>query len=279
MEYCHQPDSDMHADVAHRIWHIDPDWISGDLRFHSKGGFVFAQFYGSYYVSCGVELWERCIIEPLMLDKYKGQKLAPEHQVLLKDHLVSAGIITNNEQAMSKLKIRGKLETVSQQLADFVNHIKDVEKWFWQRFPALRDWQNRMTYEYQRTGYVTMPFGFKRGGLLNNNKIYNTAIQGTAFHFLLWSYIQLHHWSLAWWRSRLMGQIHDEMVYHMAEGEEQEVLEYTVDVMERQIRERFEWITVPLLAEPEWSPVGGNWTQMAEVIKYPDGHWDLKEAA
>lgn len=277
MEYCHRPDSDMHADVAHRIWHIDPDWISGMLRFHSKGGFVFSQFYGSYYVSCGVDLWEKCIIEPLILDSYKGQKLAPEHHVLLKDHLVGTGIITNDEHKQTKLKIRGKLETVSQQLADFVAHVKTVEAWFWERFAGLRDWQNRMTYEYQRTGYVSMPFGFRRGGLLNNNKIYNTAIQGTAFHFLLWSYIQLHQWSLAWWRSRLIGQIHDEMMYHLAEGEEQEVLDYTVDVMERQIRERFSWISVPLVAEPEWSPIGGNWTQMQDVVNKGQG-WQVKGA-
>lgn len=278
MEYCHQPDSDMHADVAHRIWHIAPEWISGGLRFHSKGGFVFSQFYGSYHVSCGLDMWEKCIIEPMMLDEYNGQKLAPEHHVLLKDHLISAGIITNDEGKQTKLKIRGKLETVPQQVADFVAHVKTVEGWFWERFAALRDWQNRMTHEYQRTGYVSMPFGFRRGGLLNNNKIYNTAIQGTAFHFLLWSYIQLHRISQQQWRSRLMGQIHDEMLYHMAEGEEQVVLDATVDVMERQIRERFDWISVPLVAEPEWSPVGGNWTQMAEVVKQGHG-WDLKEAA
>ena len=213
-----------------------------------------------------------------MLDEYNGQKLAPEHHVLLKDHLISAGIITNDEGKQTKLKIRGKLETVPQQVADFVAHVKTVEGWFWERFAALRDWQNRMTHEYQRTGYVSMPFGFRRGGLLNNNKIYNTAIQGTAFHVLLWSYIQLHRISQQQWRSRLMGQIHDEMLYHMAEGEEQVVLDATVDVMERQIRERFDWISVPLVAEPEWSPVGGNWTQMAEVVKQGHG-WDLKEAA
>jgi uracil-DNA glycosylase family 4 len=278
MEYCHQPDSDMHADVAHRIWAIHPDWISGGLRFHSKGGFVFSQFYGSYYVSCGIDMWEKCIIEPLMLDEYQGRELAPEHQVLLKDHLVSTGIITNDEGKLSKLKIRGKLETVSQQLADFVNHVKTVEQWFWERFAGLRDWQNRMTYEYQRTGYVSMPFGFRRGGLLNNNKIYNTAIQGTAFHFLLWSYIQLHQWSLTRWQSRLMGQIHDEMLYDMAAGEEQEVLDTTVAVMEDRIREAFEWISVPLVAEPEWSPIDGNWTEMADVVKGANG-WALKEAA
>lgn len=278
MEYCHRPDSDMHADVAHRIWHIEPDWISAGLRFHSKGGFVFSQFYGSYYVSCGLDMWEKCIIEPLVLDEYAGQKLAPEHHVLLKDHLVSTGIITNDEGKQTKLKIRGKLETVPQQVADFVNHVKGVEQWFWQRFAGLRDWQNRMTYEYQRTGYVSMPFGFRRGGLLNNNKIYNTAIQGTAFHFLLWSYIQLHRISQQQWRSRLMGQIHDEMMYHMAEGEEQVVLDTTVDVMERRIREQFDWISVPLVAEPEWSPVGGNWTQMAEVVNHGN-MWELKEAA
>jgi DNA polymerase I-like protein with 3'-5' exonuclease and polymerase domains len=278
MEYCHQPDSDMHTDVAHRIWAIDPDWISSGLRFHSKGGFVFAQFYGSYYVSCGVEMWEKCIIDPMVLDEYKGQELAPEHHVLLKDHLVSTGVITNDEGKLTKLKIRGQLETVTQQQADFVNHVKTVEAWFWQRFAALRAWQERMTHEYQQTGYVSMPFGFRRGGLLNNNKIFNTAIQGTAFHFLLWSYIQLHRHSLTHWRSRLMGQIHDEMLYDMAAGEEQEVLDTTVAVMEDRIRERFDWISVPLVAEPEWSPVDGNWTEMQDVVRHANG-WGLKEAA
>ena len=270
MEYCHTLGSDMHTDVAERIWVLAPDLIHSDLRFESKGGFVFAQFYGSYYVSCGLEMWERCIIEN------KGMSL--ENGVMLKQHLIDQGIITYDELAKTKLKIKGELETVTQQQADFVEHVKTVEAWFWETFAALRDWQDRMTYEYQRTGYVSMPFGFKRGGLLNNNKIYNTAIQGTAFHFLLWAYIQLHRIAKANWETPLLGQIHDEILYDLKEGEETVVLDTTVDVMENRIRQEFDWITVPLVAEPEFSPIGGSWMDMQEVVRYADG-WGYKEAA
>lgn len=279
IDYCHKPDSDMHLDVATRIWHLDPDWVHGRLRFESKSGFVFAQFYGSYYLSCARYMWDKCIVEKdFMLDEHKGQDLDPAHHVRLKDHLVSTGIITGDERAMTKLKIRGRVETVSRQFADFVNHVKNVEKWFWETFAGLREWQYRMIDEYQRHGYVEMPFGFRRGGLLNNNKIFNTAIQGTAFHFLLWAYIQLHRHATKHWRSYLLGQIHDEMVINIDQAELQEVMNTTVDIMERLIRETFDWINVPLVAEPEMSPVDGNWTEMKELV-YTDNLWQWKEAA
>jgi DNA polymerase len=282
IDYCHKPDSDMHLDVATRIWHLDPSWVHGRLRFESKSGFVFAQFYGSYYLSCARYMWDKCIIEKnFMLDEYMGRPLdtgAGLEATSLKDHLVSTGIITGDPQAMTKLKIRGRVETVSRQFADFVNHVKDVEKWFWETFAGLRDWQYRMIDEYQRLGYVAMPFGFRRGGLLNNNKIFNTAIQGTAFHFLLWAYIQLHGHATKNWKSYLLGQIHDEMVVNIYPDELQEVMDTIVNVMENRIRETFDWINVPLVAEPELSPADGNWTEMKE-LEYIDNLWQWKEAA
>ena len=283
IKYCHEPDSDMHLDVACRIWNLDPAWVHPALRFESKSGFVFAEFYGSYYLSCGIYMWEKCIMENMMLDKYMGRPLDNADGSLLeatslKDHLVNTGIITGNAQVMTKLKIRGHVETVSKQQADFINHVKRVEQWFWTKFAGLRDWQNRMVAEYQRTGYVEMPFGFRRGGLLNNNKIFNTAIQGTAFHFLLWSYIRVHRHATKNWRSYLLGQIHDEIMANIYADELQGVLNTAVDIMERQIRERFDWINVPLVAEPELSPLNGNWTEMKELIQYDHG-WDFKMAA
>jgi len=272
--YCHEPDSDMHMDVAERLWYLGREWITGDIRFHSKGGFVFAEFYGSYFVNCALSLWDECIATPTKLG-------GMDEPITLREHLENTGIITTDRQSVTKIKMHGHVETVTRQQADFINHVKGVEDWFWEKFAGLREWQERMVVEYQRTGYVEMPFGFRRGGLLNRNKIFNTAIQGTAFHFLLWAYIQTKRHADKHWRSYQLGQIHDEMVINIYPDELNNVLNTTVDIMENQIRAAFDWINVPLVAEPELSPVNGNWTEMKDIVYVMQtdttGAWEWKQ--
>lgn len=67
-------DMDMHRYWASRLYQIEEDKISKTQRFDTKGGFVFAEFYGSYYknIAINMGLSERHVrkVENEFWDKY-----------------------------------------------------------------------------------------------------------------------------------------------------------------------------------------------------------------
>jgi hypothetical protein len=147
--------------------------------------------------------------------------------------------------------------------------------WFWSEFYGLRRWQHKMVLDYQKEGRVKMPYGFCRTGLLSNNKVFNSAIQGTAFHLLLWSYNQLHAYCKHQWKTDLMGQIHDEILYDCDPSEFNDVLNMTVYIMGDKLREVHPWVNVPLLVEPEATDVDQAWYYKRPLVKKKDG-WEYK---
>lgn len=144
------------------------------------------------------------------------------------------------------------------------DHVRQVEKKFWKKFSGVRRWQDSVVEQYKQTGYVQDgAWGFRRGGYLTRNKLYNFPIQGPAFHCLLWSIIQLwESGEIGNPKAALIGQIHDSMLFDV-EPVLFDKLRKNVDyIMTEEIRERHPWITVPL--ETEWS-VGDNWLEMEKV--------------
>jgi len=234
--YIEDESTDMHRDQAAEIFVLNEKQMTSLLRFYAKNQFVFPEFYGSYFVSCARNIWDNCI----ELETGEGVKVL--------DHLIDVGVMADANDYDS-----------------FEAHIKEVEKNFWDRFPQVKEWQERSIREYQRKGYITTFFGHRRGGLLTNNMIINTPIQATAFHCLLWSYIKANTHAKRYWQSYLMGQIHDEMVYNLQPDEERDVISTSVDIMENKIRERFDFLIVPLRAEVELTDIDAAWYYKKEV--------------
>jgi len=263
MWYCSQDKSDMHLDIGSKIWAVDPKLITKTIRFHIKGGFVFAQIYGSYYLSCAQKLWDTCID----LELKDGQTV--------REHLKECGVLEGKDRK-TKMKLRGRVATVSMHWKQFVDHVQSIETWFWEQFAVLREWQNKLVKEYQKHGWVEMAFGFRRTGLLSNNMIFNSAVQGTAFHLLMWSYIELNKLCQTRWQTKLMGQIHDEILYDMHAPELHDVLDMTQYIMEDKIRERFEWVNVPLRIEPEASEIDQAWFYKRPLIRKNTGYWEYE---
>jgi uracil-DNA glycosylase len=253
--YCSQPGSDMHMDIATRIWDAKPDLISKMIRYHSKSGFVFAEIYGSYYVNCAVNMWDLCA----------GLKLKDETP--LKRHLKDRGIISGPSTALSKVKIRGKLQTVQKHLAQFIAHMKDIEDWFWQEFGGVREWQMRLIDTYKRKGYLEMPFGFRCTDTMTTNEIFNRAVQGTAFHILMWAFVQLNEACKRSFKTNVMGQIHDEIVFDIEPDELQNILDITEATLTVRSRKEFPWINVPLIVEPKVTEIDQSWYFTREMVR------------
>jgi len=228
IDYIHHPENDMHKDQAVELFLLRPKEVHKNIRFHTKNGFVFPEFYGSYYRSCANTLWEES------------------------DHLVLADNETPLRLHLYDQGIRG--------YKDFEAHVKLCEKKFWRRFPVFREWQERQEDFYTRRGYIETFFGHRRGGYMTKNEIINTPIQATAFHCLLWSLIRANELRKEeGWKSKIPGQIHDSMVWFFW-PEEFEYVDAAVDrIMTEDIRDEFSWLIVPLTVETELVPVGKSW--------------------
>jgi len=111
VNYIYDPHSDMHRDQSEKLFLLPSNEITGAIRDQGKSGFVFPEFYGSYYKTCAHEIWK----EIPNLKTVSGKPLL--------SHLREEGI---------------------KQFQDFENHVKGVEERFWYRFPDVKSWQEEV---------------------------------------------------------------------------------------------------------------------------------------
>ena len=242
-------DHDMHADMAQQIFMIDDfDKHRDDhavLRGATKNGFVFPQFYGDYFVNCAEYMacdWGGL---PKKGGWRPGQGVALDGGTL-GGHLRSKGI---------------------KNLEDFIQHVKEIEQDFWgKRFRQYARWKERWWHEYQKTGYIDMLTGFRCKGLMGKNDAINYPIQGSAFHCLLWSFIELDKMLVQnKWRSRIIGQIHDAIVLDVYPPELPMLVKHIVDITTKKLPEAWNWISVPLTVEFEICDVDTSWADKKEL--------------
>jgi len=227
---------DLHKDVAAMCYKCTPDEVSKKLRKIAKNKFTFPQFYGDYYKNCANALWEQAI----------EQNVALETGVLAIDHLKEEGISNYDK---------------------FENHIKKVEYDFWnKKFKVYNSWKQKIMRQYARQGYVDLYTGFRCRGLMHKNDIINYPVQGAAFHCMLWSLIQLQEWLIKnKLKTKIVGQIHDEIVLDINIHEKDYVLNRIKEIMTGDIYKYYDWLIVPLEVEAEFSPPGGSWFEKQEI--------------
>jgi DNA polymerase-1 len=231
VKYASDPSKDIHRDMAAECYLLPKDHIPKNCRFYAKSFFVFPTLYGSYYVNTARNLW----------GAIATFNLQTEDGVGLYDWLQDQGI--NNEK-------------------DFENHIKKVEQRFNEKFPEWSKKKEMWLARYSKKGFIDLMTGFRvtvgKGGLLSRNNLYNTPIQGPAFHILLWSLIQLvKRMKKMKMRSVLVGQIHDSIMGDIHRDEWDEYSEMSKDLMTVKVREHFDWIVTPLEIEAKISE--NNW--------------------
>ena len=100
ISYVKNPKKDMHRDQAMACFLLAEDEVSKPIRHVGKNGFVFPEFYGSYWKNVAPAMWR--MIEEMKLELVSGKKL--------KAHLKEKGI---------------------PDLSRFTRHVKGVEYEFW----------------------------------------------------------------------------------------------------------------------------------------------------
>lgn len=246
MNYVLDPSTDMHRDTIMDIYDFDINtWkrlkeldthdvqYSKPIRNEGKT-FVFAEFYGDYFKQQAPRLWKAS----------QGLKYVDDKTV--RQHLKDIGI--------------GSYEA-------FESHVEKAERYMWDvRFKKYNKWRNDFWAEYCKRGWFKTLTGFVCQGEMTRNEVTNSPIQGSAFHCLLLAFIILDDIIIRQgWDSRLVGQIHDEVLLDVHPSEEEHVIKTVHWVMTQAVPEIYKFINVPLEAEADITPLDGSWYDKEEV--------------
>jgi DNA polymerase I-like protein with 3'-5' exonuclease and polymerase domains len=167
------------------------------------------------------------------------------------DHLESIGLIKKRKEA----------EDI------FIRHVKDVEKAYWKKFHVFKDWQEELYKKYERDGTIELFTGFRCKGYLGRNELVNYLFQGTAFHCLLWSVIQINaELCERDMRSRIIAQIHDNAILDCPPEETKAVYDLSTEIATSRIRIAYPWIKVPLLIDWEETGIDESWYSKKEIM-------------
>jgi DNA polymerase I-like protein with 3'-5' exonuclease and polymerase domains len=252
IRYIEDPTKDMHRDTAVQLFvmkakQYDDKSHKKTLRDSSKNMFVFPQFYGSVYFQCAPIIWDAM--------EQRDFRLTPEKTI--REHLAENGI----------KKLGDVTPGVETKPGTFVHHVKKVEESFWnERFSTYTEWKKRYWRDYTECGYLNTLTGFLSQGVFRRNQVLNTAIQGSAFHCLLWSVIRLQKWLTRYkMKTKLIGQIHDSIVADVHPDEFDDYLAAVKQIITVDLRKHWSWIIVPMEIEAEATAVDASWYTKSPV--------------
>ena len=145
-----------------------------------------------------------------------------------------------------------------------------IERYF-QRFPAVKEWMGTTLRDAYEKGFVETLGGFKRYVLeirSNNQTVrklgeriaVNSPIQGTAADIIKKAMVELSEkLEKEGLKTKMILQVHDELVFEVPEKEKKKVAETVKNVMENCYK-----LDVPLVVELK---SGKNWGQMKSIKK------------
>jgi len=248
IKYIKNPKLDMHRDMAAEIYMLKKNQVTYWMRDAGKNRFVFPEFYGDWYKSRAVSLWKA--IEELNL-------VVEDTGYDLYSHLETMGIYERGDCIYDEEPKEGTFE----------KHLQEIEHDFWnRRFKIYNQWKKDWWEAYQESGYFRTLTGFVIEGNLNRKQAINYPIQGSAFHWLLWSLIRIQKLMSKYkMKSLIVGQIHDSVVGDIYKKEKKDYLNIVKQVIYEDIRKHWKWIIVPLTVEASVAPVGGSWYEKKEI--------------
>jgi DNA polymerase I-like protein with 3'-5' exonuclease and polymerase domains len=139
----------------------------------------------------------------------------------------------------------------------FVSHIKSVEDDFWgKRYRTYAQWKKDWYREYLAKGYFYNLTGFLWRGVETRNFIINAPVQGSSFHCLLQSIIDIQkEIEERKMLSRPFMEIHDSLLALVPRAELHEYVGMASEIMTTKLRKKWPWLILDLKVEVEVSDV------------------------
>lgn len=255
LKYLHDPESDMHRDVAADLFILPHDQVTKALRQGGKNGFVFPQFYGDYYGNNAPHIWQEWVVHP-----YNGRLLDGKS---VRAHLARYGIRT---------------------LEQYTEHVKKVENNFWnKRFRVYGKWRRQHVAAYNQRGFFRSLTGFIYKAPMGKNDATNYGIQGSAFHCLLDSLVRLDKELCDGnWKSFIIGQIHDAINLCVWPPELPKLIPLVRKIMVDDLMQKWKWINCQLDVEFDLGRVDASWYEIKTISERPSPcvcglEWGYKE--
>jgi DNA polymerase I-like protein with 3'-5' exonuclease and polymerase domains/uracil-DNA glycosylase len=141
----------------------------------------------------------------------------------------------------------------------------NLDREFWDEFPGVRRWQQKLIKSYERCLYVETLGGNRRYGPMSTNEIINMPIQGTAAEIVTEAMVALSERALV--EDRVEDRhpilnVHDDLTFEPSDAD----LEETIAVVTHEMcQHRFDFINVPLVVEVS---VGERWSELKEIGVY-----------
>lgn len=142
---------------------------------------------------------------------------------------------------------------------------------YMEQYPAIRDFFDQTVKKATETGYVETPLGRRRylPDLSSSNQqrreaarraAINMPIQGTAADIIKKAMVGIHKGLLAkGFKSRMLLQVHDELLFEVPESELESVTQFVLDEMSSAVD-----LKVPLQADAKY---GCNWGEMTPIAR------------
>jgi uracil-DNA glycosylase family 4 len=155
----------------------------------------------------------------------------------------------------------------SQRLGIPENLVQELLDEFWEEFPGVRAWQERIKADYRKTGYVTGLSGFRRHAPVSETQQINSSIQADEAAIVLDAMTRLS--KLDHEKLQANMEIHDSLDFFWEKDEIEKLSEIVISEM---LKTSFEWAEiVPLVVERS---IGEDWSNMVEdPEKYASDTW------
>ncbi|MDH5396845.1 MAG: DNA polymerase I [Cyclobacteriaceae bacterium] len=142
---------------------------------------------------------------------------------------------------------------------------KEIIDTYFNEFPSVKSYMDRVINEAREKEYVETIMGRRRylrdinsrnmtmRGFAERNAI-NAPIQGSAADIIKKAMIDIHHWmSEKQFKTKMIMQVHDELVFEVHPNEREEIMEGVVNLMQHAVK-----IDVPMKVE---AGIGKNWLE------------------
>lgn len=147
-----------------------------------------------------------------------------------------------------------------------IRKVQSAERAFWDKYKGIKKFQEWLFDNYKKNVYIEMFHGFRRRGYLTRTEVINSPIQGTGFHCLLWSIIQINEIRRKEeWKSMIVGQVHDSLIVDLVPEEQDHVISIINDVMTNQLTNTYPWIIIPMKTEFEITEIDQPWVLKKEM--------------
>lgn len=141
---------------------------------------------------------------------------------------------------------------------------EDLGAEFWDEFPQVKRWQEKLLRDYEKNLYVETLTGRRRRGPQTKNEIINHPIQGTAGDIVLEGMCAISERAQAEedWHLHPRLNIHDDLTFWLPdEGMEQRISV----IAEEMCKPRFDFINVPLIVEVS---AGQRWHECEPIAEF-----------